>query len=203
MLLTPQDTAITLQKGLWSIIFVCVCVCALSDWLTGAHVLRFVHVAAVIAVAAAAQRSCLDGGATVEWTLLTESRPLERLEGALRASCKRRRERVEVVNILRKKKPRKVASGHELNMDKQSERVPGLHNSCAVVEELLPLTAWSQRCAHGDSRQIMRLRSKRPENCTNYPYAALRFVCCCWRDLGQRSFYIWIWCKTRTLRMMM
>lgn len=76
-----------------------VSVCLHCVGLTGAHVLRFVHVAAVIAVTAAAQRGRLDGGATVEWTLLTQSRPLERLEGALRASCEKGGERVEVVNI--------------------------------------------------------------------------------------------------------
>lgn len=39
--------------------------------LTGAHVFRSVHVSAIIAVAAAAERGGLDGGATVGRTLLT------------------------------------------------------------------------------------------------------------------------------------
>lgn len=62
-----------------------------------------------------------------------------------------------------------MASGHELNMNKQSERVPGLRNisaasllfleKLAIVENLLP-SAWSRPCTRGDFRQIMRLRSK-------------------------------------------
>lgn len=98
----------------------------------------------MIAVPAAAERRRLDGGAAVEWTLLAQSRPLERLEGALRARCEKRGERVEVVNIERG--GGKVASGHELNMKKPKKS--GLRSistffflfeTAAVVEEsLLP-----------------------------------------------------------------
>ena len=58
----------------------------LSDGLTGAGVLRFVHVATVIAVAAAAERGGLGDGEAVRGALLAQPRPLEGLEGPLRTS---------------------------------------------------------------------------------------------------------------------
>lgn len=49
----------------------CVMAFSVMVGLTGAHVFGSVHVSTVIAVAAAAERRGLDGGATVERTLLT------------------------------------------------------------------------------------------------------------------------------------
>ena len=66
----------------------------MRERLTGAGVLRFVHVAAVIAVAAAAEGGSLHGGAAVQRALLAQSCSLCRLKGALRTSWgERERER--------------------------------------------------------------------------------------------------------------
>lgn len=65
--ITLRDTVITLITERFV-----ECVCLLDrERLTGAHVLRFVHVSAVIAVPTTAECGGLDGGATVERTLLT------------------------------------------------------------------------------------------------------------------------------------
>lgn len=68
--ITPSHT--TQRIMMWLCLFTCVLVWRREKRrLTGAHVLWFVHVSTVIAVPTTAEGGGLDGGATVERTLLT------------------------------------------------------------------------------------------------------------------------------------
>lgn len=72
-----------------------------KGWLTGAQVLRFVHVSSVIAIPTTTEGGSFDSGAAIGRTLLTQSWPLEWLKGALRTSCgeKKKREKHIKTNV--------------------------------------------------------------------------------------------------------